>query len=406
MDELFQRASENFPLKEPDNHWDAIQAKLNNSNNQTATITGKRPIMLYALFAIMFLHLPFMLFDNIDKDKISGTDVVLGKIKDKEGFPQENKHISRNEIVTENAVTPILNNKDITFKFERLLIADEPLKANQTSLQFNKLNDNNVVVDSSTRNEFFYQTNADNLEQTTSDINQVNIINPDTVTVDETFLTNILVESTLIDSNENKDTEKPIKRTKSGLYAGINAGISLSLVKGQQLSSPGFTAGIGLGYRFSPSWSAETGIKFSEKRYYSDGSYFSKKNMPQDLKVISVNSRTLLYEIPVKAKYDFRKTSKGQYFLTGGMSTFIVGKEINDYIIKRFGTNSPMLATYNKNKLYFAATIEISAGYEKHLKNKQTLRVEPYIQIAREGIGIGQLPVSGFGIQAGYFFRK
>jgi hypothetical protein len=88
------------------------------------------------------------------------------------------------------------------------------------------------------------------------------------------------------------------------------------------------------------------------------------------------------------------------------MSTFVVGKEINDYIIFRNGINSPMLATYNDNQSYLAASIEVSAGYEKYFKNKQTLRIEPWIQIARKGIGIGQLPVSGFGIQAGYFFLK
>jgi len=115
---------------------------------------------------------------------------------------------------------------------------------------------------------------------------------------------------------------------------------------------------------------------------------------------------TSLLEIPLKAKCDFSKSLKGQFFLTGRFSTFIVGKEVNDYIIFRNGSNGTMQATYNENQSYLAAVIDVSIGYEKFYKNKQTLRIEPWIQIERKGIGVGQLPVSGFGMQAGYFFHK
>lgn len=406
MDELFQRAAENFPLKEPDDHWNAIQSRLDVSGTPDAAINRKRPIVLFGLLAIMCLHLPFLLFDTVYHHETGVNGAVFGKNGEQDEFQQNHKEIGNEEVNTTNNLIHSTASEENIFNYARASIADARQKSDHSVQEYNKYKIKTKSADSTTNNQIILQPVQDNGQQVVLENDQVKTPEPNTTTNTEQLADATTTTDLLTDTIVPKIAKNTLNKRASGFYAGLNTGISLSIVKGQQLSSPGFTAGINLGYRFSPSWSAETGIKFSEKKYYSTGAYFSSKDMPPDMKVVSVKSRTLLLEIPLKAKVDFRKTVNGQYFLTGGFSTFVVGKEVNDYIIYRNGINSPMHAVYDKNKSYLAASIELSAGYEKYFKNKQSLRIEPWIQIARKGIGIGQLPVSGFGIQAGYFFHK
>lgn len=406
MDELFQRAAEKFPLKEPDNHWNSIQSKLIDGNTQPAHINSKWPIMLYALLAIICLHLPLMLIDNVYRDKKIVESIVLGSNGELEGFQQHNRDTNEEELVIANNVTIKTGNDVKAINHTSIIVENARQNAEQAIQLSNAFHIMMELADSSTNNEMVFEPEQENWKKNSSEIIQERNLQAEILIDNDTLLIDATARNILPETVTTKVAKKPIKKPSTGLYAGINTGISFSIVKAQHLSTPGFTAGVGLGYRFSPTWSAETGMKFSEKKYYSNGAYFSKRNIPPDMKVVSVNSRTLLFEIPIKAKYDFGKTSKGQYFLTGGLSTFIVGKEINDYIIYRDGINSPKHAVYNENQSYLAASIEVSAGYELYIKSKQTLRIEPWIQIARKGIGIGQLPVSGFGMQAGYFFLR
>jgi hypothetical protein len=406
MDELFQRAAENFPLKDPDDHWNSIQIRLNNPDTTPVKDNSLSKGILFALLSILCLHLPFLLFDNTYKNESVLNYRSSVSNLEQEGLSQNNQEVHEGQSIPANTIIPQGLQYGLYFPKARIMISDALQNTNPILHQNDELNKMTGVTDVKKNNEVVLNPEPKNLNQHSLNNKQENTLHPDSLQTHEATAMEKIAVSEFPVADASKIPDKAIKKPVSGLYVGINTGISFSNVKRQQLSSPGFTAGIGLGYRFSPKWSAETGVKFSEKKYYSDGVYFSKKNLPPDMKVVSVESRTLLLEIPLKAKFDFKQTPKGQFFLTGGISSYVVGKEINDYIIFRNGANRPMQATYQDNKSYLAAAIEFSAGYEKYFKNKQTLRIEPWIQIARKGIGIGQLPVSGFGIQAGYFFLK
>lgn len=409
MDDLFKRAAEKFPLKEQASDWNAIGSRLDKSAHIPVTAKSKRPFNFIAIMAALLLHLPFKLFETYYSVNERAGEILVANNKNADELNKDHTIHYADDISITNNVTPQVNYDDV-FNHAKIFIEESQHTAAHKKSENSKLYESFEVVDSLHNNIIAIQSPMENNERMEMENNQDNTIPIDTVAAGEAIAIKENIQEAIPDPTLPKDTKQSIKKPLSGWYAGIHTGLSFSIVKGQQLSRPGYTAGIGVGYKLSPSWSLETGLTFSEKKYYSNGAYFIPKNpdpnMPPDMKVVSLNSKTLLLEIPLKAKYDFGESLKGQFFLTGGFNTFIVGKEVNDYIIYRNGSNGTMHATYNENHSYLGAVVDMSVGYEKFFKNKQTLRIEPWIQIARKGIGVGQIPVSGFGVRAGYFFHK
>ena len=67
------------------------------------------------------------------------------------------------------------------------------------------------------------------------------------------------------------------------------------------------------------------------------------------------------------------------------------------------GTKENITGLYRNSSRYFAATIDISLGYEHTIGNHNNkIRIEPYVQIPLKGIGVGTLPVLGTGLHIGY----
>jgi hypothetical protein len=65
------------------------------------------------------------------------------------------------------------------------------------------------------------------------------------------------------------------------------------------------------------------------------------------------------------------------------------------------GNPEMLKGVYTNNKNYFAATVDIAAGYEQNIKGKFFLRMEPYIQIPIKHVGVGDLPVTSAGLHIG-----
>ena len=57
-----------------------------------------------------------------------------------------------------------------------------------------------------------------------------------------------------------------------------------------------------------------------------------------------------------------------------------------------------MTGSYKNVTKYFAATVDISAGYENKIGKFTSMRIEPYLQIPLKGIGVGSMPVMSAGL--------
>ncbi len=118
----------------------------------------------------------------------------------------------------------------------------------------------------------------------------------------------------------------PIK-TK-GLYAGVGAGLDVTTIKFQKVNNIGYTTNLIVGYRFNNNWSLESGLMWDSKKYYSSGEYYNPKEpIPPDYHLHYLDGICDMFEIPLNVKYDFRSRQLSGFFVTAGLSSYIMKKE-------------------------------------------------------------------------------
>lgn len=193
---------------------------------------------------------------------------------------------------------------------------------------------------------------------------------------------------------------------RKGFYFGITGGFTVNAIKDQGFDYTGFRTGMLAGYRFNTVLSLESGVRFSRKNYHTAGRYFNMdemhKNAPAVTEVTKLQGSSQLFELPVLVRYDAWRKPGYRIFSTLGISSYLLTKETNRYDVIQNGSAQKMYATYKKDKVYTAAAIDLSIGFEKALNNRTNhVRVEPYLQLPLNGTGVGLLPIKTAGISIG-----
>lgn len=200
--------------------------------------------------------------------------------------------------------------------------------------------------------------------------------------------------------NGKEINNKNTNTFKSGLSYSLVFGPDVSNIKGQKTSKVGYSLGVMLRYQFSKRLSVEAGAMWDRKNYYSDGKYLdtTRLKLPTNSIVKNVVGYCRMVEIPVNLRYDFSIKQKHSWFVSGGLSSYLMNNE--DYVILYQRYNQ----TYSKNYEYIKSSkdwfsiINLSVGYQKALGTHTNLSIAPYIKLPLQGIGIANLPVSSTGI--------
>ncbi|MEJ0080513.1 MAG: hypothetical protein WDM78_06050 [Puia sp.] len=72
-----------------------------------------------------------------------------------------------------------------------------------------------------------------------------------------------------------------------------------------------------------------------------------------------------------------------------------------------WANGSPVDSAYAAYKTYknttnnIFAIIQVSGGYEYSIGKNTTIRIEPYVKIPLQGVGIGSMPISSMGLYFG-----
>jgi hypothetical protein len=190
---------------------------------------------------------------------------------------------------------------------------------------------------------------------------------------------------------------------KKGLYVGMMVAPDLSTVKLQRVQDVGYGAGIVAGYRLSRRLAVELGIFLDKKYYYSKGTYFSTKKIPipSYAKIKKVDGWCNMIELPVNVRYFFKQKEKSSWFVSAGLSSYLMNKESYDYTIEQYGnTYDNNWAYKNASKDWFSI-MQAGIGYERNIGVLGVLRIEPYVKLPLKGVGIGSLPISSVGMNIG-----
>jgi hypothetical protein len=187
-------------------------------------------------------------------------------------------------------------------------------------------------------------------------------------------------------------------------YIGAFVAPDYTTIKYQPGDKIGFNFGGVLGYSFSKSLSVELGISTDKKYYTSDGKYFNSKSVSWISnwgKVLSLSGYASLTEFPLSLKYNFKPMRDGNFFITGGIVSYVVHEENYSYKLEKNGTTYERDKASKTSTTNMFANVSISGGYESSLGNLCNFRIEPYYRIPLKGIGVGGLPITSIGLNIG-----
>ena len=186
-----------------------------------------------------------------------------------------------------------------------------------------------------------------------------------------------------------------------GLVVGAVGAPDMSNVKFTNTDKVGYNFGIQLEYRISQRWSANTGVIYTQKNYTSQGEDFNppKGSWIDNVKLDLVEGTCDMFDIPLNVRYDLNQGNKHRYFLSTGLSTYLMKNEEYHYHYQ-YTNGSPgyRYRTYAADEHHWFSILNISAGFEKKISKRFSLQGEPYLKIPLVGVGYGNLQLNSYGV--------
>lgn len=455
MDDLFRKAAENYPLKTNNADWDKVLERLNAPDAPLPEpVAKKNDGYKRLLWLLLLIPLAFgvkLITDNSTKhatqqltqsaNKTNTDNNGSGSNKSKIASEEKSKTDNTTAITAEknasaqqsrNHTEASADNKAAkkdanVFTLQSLPGIKHSVESNAVESSNNAQQQNTDNGNSKTQPEANNNANSTNITdgtKTTSGVNNSpNVLSPapgaagvaaSGAAQQNTSAENIATtkdtgsKANIDDQQKQVATVKNVKKKESyslqkGVYLSTIGGPDFSTIKGQNVDM-GYSIGLLVGYRFAKKFSAETGLLWDKKSYYSDGKYFktNKINLPNYVTLLNVDGNCKMIEIPINVRYDFATRKKGSWYVTAGSSTYLMKKEDYNYDYKRYNTAYTGYKEYSNSTNNWFSIINISAGYEKKIGKTSAIRLEPYIKIPASGIGIGSMPITSFGIYAGF----
>jgi hypothetical protein len=399
MDDLFCKAAQNYQPKPGESNWDKIASQLSTGAVIPPALqekNNKKKYFLILSLLLLFLFTGGLLIKYpVDKNRIT---VLQRPSKAASNSSGKVDHVDKKA----NAIFE-KQGREVQLSTEKdYFIQEDNPGIPYNSLPIKKSKDDSIVVikgaQKNTQPHMCSSTVKDdggkNLSALINGYNAAPIVQNKSVMKEKA------------DRVDNpKNVVSPVLK-QQGVYFGAAIGASFNSVKYQGFRKPGFDIGAIAGYQLNNKISFETGLFFGKRHYFSNGKYFSMdkvgSSMPPQMKIVSLEGSSSLFEIPLKFTYSILKKKKTTFCSSAGISSYLLTKEKNIYLTLMNGTSENVVGLYNNSSGYFAAAIDFSVGYQYKLSNNKNIRIEPYLQIPLKGIGMGTLPVMSVGLHFGF----
>jgi len=194
---------------------------------------------------------------------------------------------------------------------------------------------------------------------------------------------------------------KPGKKTIP-IFLTASTGPDFSFVGSEGPGKVKWITGIGIGYTIKEKFTLRTGFYSARKIYsampgdYNAPDYFY--NYYPNLQKIDADCK--VYEIPLLLSYSFGKSINHNWFVSTGLSSYLMKKETYNYFYKYTPTSvtvSKKWTVPEKNKHFFSV-INFSAGYQHRIGKSFSVTIEPYMKIPLSGVGFGKVKLNSGGI--------
>jgi len=202
---------------------------------------------------------------------------------------------------------------------------------------------------------------------------------------------------------KKNNQSNPFVNNEKGFYAGFMTGVDMSSIHFKSIRT-GSSKGILLGYALNKKWSVESGLFWDTKRVYDDGSFFNPpgNNSATGITITDVNGKSRIYEVPVNIKYTIIQ-GKGKLFTTAGLSSYFMRSENYDYeyTINNQPGGHNYLNYKNATKNLFSVA-NLSLGYTQKVGAAGSIRIESYLKLPLNNIGVGKMPIMSTGLNVGF----
>lgn len=405
MDELFNKAGRDYPLKTDASNWDAVRGALY-PGEVTAPPEAKNGFRRY-LPLLLLLLIPLGVYFFVERE---GEPVVVAKEKTTSSLKRDIDHSINKQSSSKNLTAKNQGSKNLAAKnpITKNKISED--KISQTNVSRNNVSDNNVLQNKISQNRISQnRISQDNVSHNIS-INNIstkdpfpwNKVPPYGAFQKPEINISIKQRSETPQSVPNIKKKKPSNKT--GFYYGVAAAPDISRIKDQDVKGTGYSAGLIAGYQLNGHWSVEAGLLWSRKKYFTTGKYFSKEgaHIPPTVDVLWLNGGCNMFEVPLLARYDF-SLKKNTFFATAGLISYMMKTEDYTYGAKV----NPSMAyyegerKYNRSGDHLFSNLQLSAGYKFSLSPKMNIRIEPYLKAPLKKIGIGKMPITSAGLLFG-----
>jgi hypothetical protein len=271
---------------------------------------------------------------------------------------------------------------------------------------------NNVEEEKSSSAQLVAKANNDNENKTTSSVqsNSESTNKNDSVTaaqIENNSTRKTITNENVPLKNEKEKTIAAIKKSKetnggfkNNFGVSISAGPDISGVQANKIGKLTVVFGAGLNYSISKNFSVRSGFYISKKIYSVEGNdYDLPGGNPNYAYLENVNANCLVYEIPLKLDYNFKKLKNHNWFISTGISSYLMKKENYDYYYKTVSgeTYDKDWTIKNKNQHFFSV-LTFSGGYQYSFNKQFSFAAEPYVNLPLKGIGVGKVKLNSGGI--------
>jgi hypothetical protein len=190
-----------------------------------------------------------------------------------------------------------------------------------------------------------------------------------------------------------KPNNKKKKKFISNFTFSAIGGADLNTVQFKETRGLSFNYGVGINYNITKKLTATVQFYKAQKNYATDKNGYIAPAGSTLLTVDSllVNASCSIYDIPLTLKYSFKDNTKNTYFVTIGLSSYIMKKEAYDFSYYQQGQYKTRQRTIENQNKHNLASLNFSFGYQHWLSKKWSLGIEPYIKMPIKGIGVGKV---------------
>ena len=165
--------------------------------------------------------------------------------------------------------------------------------------------------------------------------------------------------------------------------------------------------GVGINYTIGKHFTLQTQFSKARKLYVTDRKGYNpvagSSLIPID--TLKVNADCKVWDIPVNLRYNFKSNIKNDFFISAGISSYIMKKEIYDFAYYDQGIyEKKQRIIENENKHSFC-NLNLSVGYQYWLNKKWSIGFEPYFKLPLNGVGAGKVKLTSAGVLFNLTFK-